>query len=78
MNQTRNIQDFDSFVLLLKDKLGIIRTLAVKNKVLDQLKKRGLLCFSLVSVLCACVCFCFSECNANLAQSLCYSLDSCK
>lgn len=31
--------DFDSFLLRLKDKLGIIRTLAVKNKVLDQFKE---------------------------------------
>ena len=31
--------DFDSFLLRLKDKLGIIRTLAVKNKVLVQFKE---------------------------------------
>ena len=31
--------DFYSFLLRLKDKLGIIRTLAVKNKVLDQFKE---------------------------------------
>ena len=31
--------DFDSFLLRLKDKLGIIRTFAVKNKVLDQFKE---------------------------------------
>ena len=30
--------DFDNFLLRLKDKLGIIRSLAVKNKVLDQFK----------------------------------------
>lgn len=31
--------DFDSFLLRLKDKLGIIRSLAVKNKELDQFKE---------------------------------------
>ena len=31
--------DFDSFLLRLKDKLGIIRTLAVKNEVLNQFKE---------------------------------------
>ena len=31
--------DFDSFLMRLKDKLGIIRTLAVKNNVLDQFKE---------------------------------------
>ena len=31
--------DFDSFLLRLKDKLGIICTLAVKNNVLDQFKE---------------------------------------
>ena len=31
--------DFDSFLLRLKDKLGIIRLLAVKNKELDQFKE---------------------------------------
>ena len=30
--------DFDSFLLCLKDKLGIIRTLAVKKKALDKFK----------------------------------------
>ena len=31
--------DFDSFLLRLKDKLGIIRSLAAKNKELDQFKE---------------------------------------
>ena len=31
--------DFDSFLLRLKDKLGITRTLAFKNKELDQFKE---------------------------------------
>ena len=56
--------DFDSFPLRLKDKLGIIRTLAIKNNYSTNLKKRGLLCFSwLVSVLCACVCVFIASAN---------------
>ena len=49
--------DFHSFLLRLKDKLGIIRSLAVS---LINLKTSGLFCYSLVSVLymCACVCAC--------------------
>ena len=47
--------DFDSFLLRLEDKLCIPHTLAIKNKKLTNLKKRGPLCFSRVSVLCACM-----------------------
>ena len=57
--------DFDSLLLRLKDKLGIIRSLTVKNKELDQFKETwAVLLWSSICTAYVCV-YCFSECNDN-------------